>query len=184
MNLPNAISSVRLVVAPPVLLYLAWNAEPELFLMVLILALASDVVDGYVARKYQLQTELGAKLDSYSDFAMYLTMAIGAWWLWPETIREQAPFVIMVVLSLLLPALVGLIKFRGFTSYHTWGVKFSALLLSPAAILMFIGGPVWPFQLVAPLCALAALEEIIITLMLSERRSNVRSLWHALKSER
>ena len=46
---------------------------------------------------------------------------------------------------------------------------------------LFLGGPVWPFRLAAVICILAALEEVALTLLLSEPESNVRSVWDVLK---
>jgi CDP-diacylglycerol--glycerol-3-phosphate 3-phosphatidyltransferase len=46
---------------------------------------------------------------------------------------------------------------------------------------LFLGGPAWPFRLAAVICILAALEEIALTLLLSESESNVRSIWDVLK---
>ena len=46
---------------------------------------------------------------------------------------------------------------------------------------LFFGGPAWPFRWAAVICMLAAIEEIALTLLLSEPESNVRSLWDVLK---
>jgi hypothetical protein len=46
---------------------------------------------------------------------------------------------------------------------------------------MFLGGPAWPFRVAAVICILAAIEEIALTLLLSEPESNVRSVWDVLK---
>jgi CDP-diacylglycerol--glycerol-3-phosphate 3-phosphatidyltransferase len=48
--------------------------------------------------------------------------------------------------------------------------------------ILFFGGPAWPFRLAAVICILAAIEEIIITLLLPEPESNLRSVWHVLKN--
>jgi hypothetical protein len=47
--------------------------------------------------------------------------------------------------------------------------------------ILFFGGPAWPFRLAAVICILAAIEEIALTLLLSESESNVRSIWDVLK---
>lgn len=182
-NLPNWITSFRFVAAP-VLLWFAWYDYPRVFLSLLAASFLTDAIDGHIARRYRLESIFGAKLDSWADVIIYLTIPIAAWWLWPEIIQHEAPYVIVVIISYTLPALGGMIKFGVFTSYHTWGVKLAAAFMATASILLFAGGPAWPFRIAAVACVLAAVEEIVITLILPERRSNVRSFWHVLKQYR
>ena len=49
-GLPNALSALRLALAP-VLLALAWAGAPRTFVGCLALSLATDVVDGKIARR-------------------------------------------------------------------------------------------------------------------------------------
>jgi len=39
----------------------------------------------------------------------------------------------------------------------------------------------WPFRIAAVICIVAAIEEIIITLLLHKPESNLRSVWDVLK---
>jgi phosphatidylglycerophosphate synthase len=182
MQLPNCISLVRLASAP-VLLLLAWKGYPRLVLGLLVMTFASDLLDGYLARRFGQVSELGAKLDSVGDFAIYLTLTLAAWWLWPDILRREAPYFMAIILSYTLPPSIAVFKFRQLTSYHTWGAKLAALCVGSGVLLLFAGGPAWPFHLATPASVLAALEEIAITLVLPTCRSNMRSLWHVVKQK-
>lgn len=182
-NLPNTLSLFRLAAAP-VLLVFAWLQMPAPFLVLFVCTLLSDAVDGFLARRLNQTSALGARLDSWGDFAIYMTAPVCAWWLWPELIRREAPFVAAVVASFTLPVALGFLKFRRLTSYHTWGAKLSAWLLGAGALLLFAGGPAWPFRLAVSVLVLAELEEIAITAVLPEWRANVPSLLHALRVRR
>lgn len=96
-------------------------------------------------------------------------------------LRQEAPFVLVVVVSYLLPVVVGFLKYGRLTSYHTWGAKLSAVLVGGSSFLMLAGGPVWPFEWVVPILALAAVEEITLTLLFFEWRCNVPTFWHGLR---
>ncbi|MCX5835152.1 MAG: CDP-alcohol phosphatidyltransferase family protein [Deltaproteobacteria bacterium] len=182
-TLPNCLSIFRMVCAP-VLLYLAWIGRADIFLVLLVLALLSDAIDGMIARKYKQETDLGAKLDSWGDFSIYMTVPLCTWWLWPDLIRQEAPFVAAVVASFAIPIFIGFLKYRRLTSYHTWAAKFSAAVLSVATLVMLLFDITWPFEIATVVLALSALEEIAITTTLSEWQSNVRSVWHARKFAR
>ena len=179
MNMPNLISLLRLVSAP-LLLWLAWHAYSRAVLMVLIVSFASDALDGYLARRLGQTSEFGARLDSVSDFVLYLTIPLIGWWLWPDIVRRELPYFIAVIASTILPPLVGYCKFHTATSYHTWAVKLAALLVGGSVILLYAGWLPWLFRLATPVSVYAALEEIAITLKLSKSQSNVQSFWHLI----
>ncbi|MRR33890.1 CDP-alcohol phosphatidyltransferase [bacterium] len=180
VNIPNCLSGSRLA-AVPILLVLAWQGRANAFLVLFVCALLTDLADGYLARRLHQESELGARLDSWGDFALYMATPICAWRLWPELIVREAPYVATVVASFTLPILVGLVRYRRLTSYHTWGAKLSAVLMGISTFILFAGGPAWPFRFSTAVLVLTQLEEISITVVLSEWHSNVPSLWHAMR---
>jgi len=179
LTLPNMLTCFRFVAAPP-LLWLAWNGHGNAFLWLLAFTFLTDILDGLAARLLNQESELGALLDSAGDLLIYTIMAISIWWLWPDIVQRELTVIVLATLSFVSPVLVGLIKFHHFTSYHTWLVKVAVVSIGAAFFILFIFDIAWPFQLATLLCLLAATEEIIITLYLPERRSNVRSFWHII----
>lgn len=180
LTLPNLLTGFRFVAAPG-LLWLAWHDYAIAFMILLALGFLSDLLDGMAARWTGQVSEFGATLDSWADVINYLTIAICCWWLWPEIFFRERLYIGLVVGSCLLPAFTGLGKFGCFTSYHTWSVKMAAACMGASLYIMFFGGPVWPFRVAAVLCLIAAIEEILITVLLAKPQSNVRSIWHLLK---
>lgn len=180
LNIPNTISLIRIIFAL-FLFYFAWNNNPLIFLILFIIALLTDTFDGYLARKLGQTTKLGEKLDSWGDFILYLTVPTCAWWLWPELVIQELLFIIIALTSFLIPILIGFLKYKRLTSYHTWAAKLSAVLLGVSTPLLFIGGPSWPFRISAVVFLLAELEETSITTVLPSWHSNVPSFWHAIK---
>lgn len=182
LNPPNLLSAVRLVAAP-FLLALAWTGQATPFLVLLALALLSDAVDGFVARRLHETSELGTCLDSWGDLVTFLVVPLCAWWLWPEIMRREAAVVGLVLVTYLLPPAIGLLKFGRLTSYHTWSAKAVAVVMSLAVFALLIADLAWPFHVAAVLLCLSAVEEIAITLRLPELRSNVRSYWHVTRQD-
>jgi phosphatidylglycerophosphate synthase len=180
LTLPNLLTGFRFVAAPG-LLWLAWHGYGIVFMVLLAIAFLTDLLDGLAARLTGQVSQFGATLDSWADVITYLTIAISCWWLWPDVVRRELIYVGLIVASCLLPAVAGFSKFGRFTSYHTWGVKLAAAAMGSTLYILFLGGPVWPFRVAAVICILAAIEEIALTLLLSEPESNVRSVWDVLK---
>ncbi|MDH3687438.1 MAG: CDP-alcohol phosphatidyltransferase family protein [Myxococcales bacterium] len=177
-RLPDQLSGLRLALVP-VLLGLAWFGAHSVFVAVLAVALATDVLDGFLARRLGVCTEAGAQLDSRADLATWLAVPLCAWWLRPELVAAEAFWIGAGLVSALGATAYGWIRFRRLTSYHTWGAKASAVALG-AALFPFLGwGLVLPLHLAIGLLVASQLEEVAITRTLSEWQSDVPSWWHA-----
>jgi phosphatidylglycerophosphate synthase len=182
-NPANLITLSRIALVP-VMLLLAWSGHDHAFLACLIAAFLSDIADGQIARRFNLATPLGAKLDSWADFLTFCSVPFAAYWLLPEVIATQKPAFLLTLVGYLLPIAIGFIKFRGLTSYHTLLARISAYLMGFAAVLLFAHGPPLLFQIAVAVLLIAGLEEIAITLVLPEPQSNVTSLSRVLRQLR
>ncbi|MFH1215585.1 MAG: CDP-alcohol phosphatidyltransferase family protein [Pseudomonadota bacterium] len=183
VNIANILSVTRLVIAP-FLLYFAWSDRRGLFLVFGVTALLTDCLDGYFARKFHQSSELGAKLDSWGDLAIYMAVPLSIWWLWPEIIRSEAVYIAVCFIGFAVPVLFGFLKFRRLTSYHTWGAKLSAVLLSSSILILIFNGPSWPFRLATMVFLCAEIEEICITVLLPKWRADVSSIFVVLRERR
>lgn len=84
MNIANCITLSRILVGPLfVLLYIEGQALsyhpiviPALLLILLTLAIISDSLDGYLARKYNIVTNLGKLIDPMTDSLMTISVLL------------------------------------------------------------------------------------------------------------
>ena len=165
------------------LVYLAFNQMEAWFLGVLLFSGFTDILDGFLARTLNQMTALGARLDSWGDFAIYSTMAVCAWILWPGIVARELIYFAMIISSFSIPVAIGLIKFRRLTSYHTWSVKVAVAVTFVGYVLLFAEIAQWPFVLASLICLYAGIEQILITLTMHHERVNVSSIWAAMKYE-
>lgn len=182
-KLPNLVSSIRILIVP-LLFYLAFQKMEIWFLALLLFSGFTDVLDGLLARKLNQITTLGSHLDSWGDFAIYSTMAICAWIIWPDIVNREIIYFVLILFSFLLPVWFGLIKFGRLTSYHTWSVKFAVFVTFFGYIALFSNFADWPLKLASYLCVYAGIEEILITFVMRRERVDVRSVWSALRYEK
>ena len=75
MNIPNMLSVFRIILIPFTAYYIIID---KLTVGVILFALAclTDILDGYIARKYDLITDMGKILDPIADKGMQLTVLI------------------------------------------------------------------------------------------------------------
>ena len=178
--LPNALSAGRLAMAP-LIVVCVWFQAHTLFLVALTIAVLSDAVDGAVARAIGESSTLGAKLDSWGDFALYLTVPIGVAFLWPDLVARERPWVIALIAAFLIPVSLGFLKYHRLTSYHTYLAKTVAVVVPFTGVVLLLDGPAWPFHVGVVLLGISALEEVALTLTLPVWRANVGSILHVMR---
>lgn len=79
-NIPNIITLARIMLVPIVVWAIASN-QMEIAFAVFIVAGVSDAVDGFLAKRFNMTSELGALLDPLADKALLVSIyiALGIW---------------------------------------------------------------------------------------------------------
>lgn len=110
MNIPNLISIFRLFLIPVFIYSFAISEKGSVIMPVTIFIISgiSDILDGYIARKYDMKTDIGAVLDPLADKLMLITALICF------AYYDHIPFwlVILVGAKELIMIIGGLITFR------------------------------------------------------------------------
>ena len=108
LNLPNFITLVRVILVP-VVFWLLITGQTEVAFVLFIIAGISDAVDGYLAKAFGWQTELGAYLDPLADKLLIVSifLALGVdgklpLWLVVAVVSRDILIVIAVLLSWVL----------------------------------------------------------------------------------
>lgn len=182
-HVPNLLSAFR-IVAAPILLLLAWYGHRDGFVALFAAALLSDILDGRIARRFDLVSGFGAQLDQWGDFALWASLPFAAWWLWPDIVLREASWVALAMICLLLPTTIAWIRYREVPGYHTWSVKFGSVLMGVSLPLLLLFDFPWLFRVAASFQVVCALDELGITLLLAECRHDVPSVFHAARMRR
>lgn len=183
-TIPNVITSYRLFMAP-VILYFIISGQENLFAIFLVVNLLTDVIDGYIARRFKMETEIGARLDAFADYFTYILVFIGLFVFKLDELKPYLVSAIIFVSMLVLTVIVSVIKFRKFHSYHTVIEKSGGYVQA----LFFIGlftigfiGPLYYFMIVFGI--LGAIETIAIDILIPEMRSDILGLYWVLKERK
>lgn len=78
-DIPNIISIVRIVLVIPIA-YFLWNQNYLVALLLFLVGGLSDGLDGFLARRYKWETELGVMLDPMGDKLMMITAYLLLGW--------------------------------------------------------------------------------------------------------
>ncbi|MGO4704287.1 CDP-alcohol phosphatidyltransferase family protein [Microvirga sp. 2MCAF38] len=105
MTIPNLITIARLIIVPIVIVMIMQGRWVSAFVLFVIAGI-SDGIDGFIARRFNMQSEFGAYIDPLADKALlvsiYVTLAIvGAIpsWLAIVVVSRDAMIVSAVLLS-------------------------------------------------------------------------------------
>lgn len=181
INIPNVLSAYRLA-ALPFIIYTIAAGNKDVFVILIAVNLFTDILDGWVARTFKMQTELGAKLDSIADIGTYLMAFTGMIVLENSFVRAYStPFLIIIALWL-LPQVIALLRFRRFPSFHLWSNKAVGYIQGIFIVTYFAWGfNVNYFYFMVVCSCLAYLEELFLVLWLPQLRSNLKSAFFVLK---
>ncbi len=75
-HVPNALSILRILSAPVIVYFLSQN-NIVVFSLLFAFACATDVVDGYIARRFHLESKSGVMLDAIADKTLMVSAFTG-----------------------------------------------------------------------------------------------------------
>jgi len=181
-TLANALSFYRLCAAP-VIVFAALSGERTLFMVLMLISLATDAADGFLARRWKQESKLGARLDALADS---FTLGAGLTGIW---VFERTPFVespgwlLLFLGTLALATLVSLVKFRRLPAFHLYSFKLADLALTAFFISVFLYEFLpWAYAVSMSLATLAALEVIAVALVIERFRTDLKGLWWVLEA--
>lgn len=172
-NLPNCITGLRIILA------LCMIPVPTLsaaFYVLHTLCAVSDAVDGFLARRFHLESELGARLDSAADLLFWGIVTVKVLRvIWSQYTPLEYTLLAAAVALRLAAYGVALVKFRCFPSLHTWLNKLTGLALF-VVIYLLNWFPARICNAVFVIAIAAALEEMAIHLSARELKPDTHSL--------
>ena len=180
----NGITLYR-IVAAPILLILIFTGQYDIFKWLLGISFFTDLIDGYLARKYKVTSVIGTRLDSIGDDLTILVGMIGLFVMKTAFIKQEIVIFIILFSLFLVQTIYAFIRYRKMTSFHTYLAKTAALL--QGAFLLFTFFTTEPnlilFYVAAIITMLELIEEIILVSLLKHWKANVKGIYWVLKEK-
>ena len=136
----------------------------------------SDMIDGAIARKTGTVRKFGAKLDSIADIIFISSVTIV---LIPII---KIPFFILLWISIIfilriISLILGFIKFKSFSSLHTYLNKFTGIILFFFPFLYTTIGLLTSSFIICAIATISSLEELIINIYSKNLNRDIKSLF-------
>lgn len=180
---PNLLTATRIALMPAVL-GAALAGSRFWFVVLLAVSLTTDVLDGFLARRFQAYSDFGRKLDSAADYLTLFSGVTGIALLWTDIVRRELPWVVTGIAAFLAVIVYGFARLGRAPCYHTWASKVGAVAC-PLSLVPLLGE--WsavPFHLVIGWLVATGGEEIAIALLVPKHVGEMPTVWHALRQRR
>lgn len=183
--LVNGITMYR-IVAAPFLLVLLFTGHYNVFKWLLGVSFFTDLIDGYLARKFNVASILGTKLDSIGDDLTILVAMTALFYMKWAFIKQQRVLFIIMFSLFLVQTSYALIRYRKITSFHTYLAKTAALVQGVFLLLFFFTDEpnLFLFYAAAIITILELAEETILVRLLPAWEANVKGIYWVLKRKR
>jgi len=180
----NGITLYR-IIAAPFLLILLFTKQYEIFKWLLGVSFFTDLIDGFLARKYKVTSILGTKLDSIGDDLTVLVAMIALFVLKLEFIKQHIIIFIILLVLFLVQTTYALIHYGKMSNFHTFLAKAAALLQGIFLLLVFFTDEpnLILFYAAAIVTMLELTEEIILIGLLPKWQANVKGIYWVLKNK-
>jgi CDP-diacylglycerol--glycerol-3-phosphate 3-phosphatidyltransferase len=149
----------------------------ETFKWLLLACLLSDILDGGIARTFQLTSQLGALLDSLADVATMLQALLGVFIFQERFVAEHATGLLIVMGLYLSEIIASLWRYGRVSSFHTILARIAAFMGGFFVMALFIWGyEKWLYQGTITIYIAALSEEMLLIYLLPEWRNDVRGI--------
>lgn len=171
-NFANTLSIIRIILS----FYLLLLTFPRpSFLFIYGICGLTDILDGYIARKTNSQSFLGAKLDSIGDFILFIVVfyCIIVYKSFEYNILY---FVVVIFIIRIINVLVIFLRYKTFAMLHTIGNKITGIILF--LLPFFISSPFIDFfiKVILIISLISSIEETFIVLMAKELDINTKGI--------
>lgn len=183
--LPNLWTSVQFITLP-LMIYFAWMQNFKLFITFYLLTFFIDSTDGIMARYFGLTSKLGMYLDTYLDFAMYLSVAVCLYWFMPEFLSSYVIFLVVIFLVTVVSRVYSVVRFGRALMLHLYSSKLMYGLLT-----LFIAHYYFTrlasdvlFIILLIDAAIFVVEEFLIVMLLKTPREDILTVWDVLSGKK
>ncbi|MDD4755426.1 MAG: CDP-alcohol phosphatidyltransferase family protein [Prolixibacteraceae bacterium] len=183
LNVPNAISFYRLVVSPLILALAIMNQE-RWFVILICISLVSDILDGNIARYFNLRTYFGAALDNLADMCTYALALLGIFRFRWDSIEPHAWVLYLFLAVFILSYIIAFIRFGKIPGLHLYSAVSAGYIQGIFFFILFVWGffP-WIYYLAVGCGVIAYIEKIFVLLKLDDIKFDVKGLYWLLKSQ-
>jgi CDP-diacylglycerol--glycerol-3-phosphate 3-phosphatidyltransferase len=183
VNVPNAISLYRLL-SFPVVLVLALLGKEQWFVILISINLVSDIVDGFIARTFNIVTKFGAAVDNLADIGTYILALYGLFAFRWQEVQPHAWLLYIFLSIFVLSYIVAFARFGKVPGLHLYSAVAAGYLQGAFFFVLFVWDfYLWFYYIAVGWGAIAYTEKIFVLLKTDDIRPGLKGLYWVLKNQ-
>ncbi len=181
--IPNMISCIRIIGA--LILIIFFKEFSSAYLIIYGISAATDAIDGYLARRFDVCSVVGVVFDTVGDALIGLAL-VKVLLMKKELEPWFILWLIVTVLLFLTAAIISYVKFGKFSFPHTYFDKLLGCLVASSPFIYVFAKDVLNnvnvlYFIVGAVFFIASIESVIIELKLKQAKPFVPSVFHTDK---
>lgn len=170
---PNFITLIRII---GTILLIFTEPFSTIFFILYFLCGLSDVLDGYIARRFKLCSKFGAILDSLADTFFIIITLIK---ILPSLKLElwMILWIVSIFIIKVLSLIIGFLRFNEIAFLHTYANKLAGIILFFTPLIYSLLGINISICIVCGISTFSALEEVMINIIAKTLNLNIKGIY-------
>ena len=176
-NLAEWISFLRLLSVPFVVAFvlLDWRVLAGVAYLI---SFSSDALDGFIARRYDLESDRRGRLDSVADEFLLATGVLALYCFETEFFIQHLVLIVATLGMYLFQLGFSLFRYGTFSSFHTISARIAAVVQAAFFTTVILLGVVpWLFFLMIAISAVELIEENLLIAIFPRWRAHVNGIY-------
>lgn len=184
LNIPNILSFYRLIMFP-VILVLALLGIEKWFVILFCINLITDILDGFIARRFNLVTKFGAALDNLADMGTYVLAILGVFLFKWQDFKPHVWLLYLFLTIFIISYIVAFFRFGKIPGMHLYSPVIAGYLQGAFFFVLFVWGfNLWFYFIAVGWGVLAYIDKILVLLKTNDIKPGLKGIYWVMKEQK
>jgi|SRR5690554_4959015 len=184
LNIPNILSFYRLIMFP-VILVLALLGIEKWFVILFCINLITDILDGFIARRFNLVTKFGAALDNLADMGTYVLAILGVFLFKWQDFKPHVWLLYLFLTIFIISYIVAFFRFGKIPGMHLYSPVIAGYLQGAFFFVLFVWGfNLWFYFVAVGWGVLAYIDKILVLLKTNDIKPGLKGIYWVMKEQK
>ncbi len=184
LNIPNILSFYRLIMFP-VILVLALLGIEKWFVILFCINLITDILDGFIARRFNLVTKFGAALDNLADMGTYVLAILGVFLFKWQDFKPHVWLLYLFLTIFIISYIVAFFRFGKIPGMHLYSPVIAGYLQGAFFFVLFVWGfNLWFYFIAVGWGVLAYIDKILVLMKTDDIKPGLKGIYWVMKEQK
>ena len=184
LNIPNILSLYRLIMFPFILVLALLGIE-RWFVILFCINLITDILDGFIARRFNLVTKFGAALDNLADMGTYVLAILGVFLFKWQDFKPHVWLLYLFLTIFIISYIVAFFRFGKIPGMHLYSPVIAGYLQGAFFFVLFVWGfNLWFYFIAVGWGVLAYIDKILVLMKTDDIKPGLKGIYWVMKEQK